>query len=132
MGIRKCSTIDKKFVLYKESSKRSIRRQINTFFKSLEKINQGSKYPVLSRWLCNSLSKENFFQSKISIQLVTWQERQKLMDEEVKEMLQKAIIRKTIAAKGGFLGKLLLYKASNKSEIPKGIYTILSLQRLQK
>ena len=33
---------------------------MKTFFKGLEKINQGSGYPGFSRWLCKTLSKETF------------------------------------------------------------------------
>ena len=60
MGIRKCSLIDKKVVLHKQSSKRSSSRKTKTFLKGLEKINRGSEYPGFSRWLCNSFSKETF------------------------------------------------------------------------
>ena len=60
MGTRKCSPIDKKVVLHKQSSKRSNSRKTKTFLKGLEKINQGSEYPGFSRWLCNSFSKETF------------------------------------------------------------------------
>ena len=41
MGIRKCSPIDKKVVLHKQSSERSHSRKTTTFLKGLEKINQG-------------------------------------------------------------------------------------------
>ena len=60
MGIRKCSPIDKKVVLVKQSSKRSNSSKIKIFLKDLEKINQGSEYPGFSRWLCNAFSKETF------------------------------------------------------------------------
>ena len=60
MGIRKCSPIDKKVVLQKQSSKRSNSRKTKTFLKGLEKVNQGSEYPGFSRWFCNSFSKETF------------------------------------------------------------------------
>ena len=46
MGIRKCSPIDKKVVLHKQSSKRSNSRKTKTFLKGLEKINQGSEENV--------------------------------------------------------------------------------------
>ena len=49
MGTRKCSPIDKKIVLHKQSSKRSNSRKTKTFLKGLEKINQGSEYPGFSR-----------------------------------------------------------------------------------
>ena len=60
MGIRKCSPIDKKVVLLKQSSKRSNSRKTKTFLKGLEEINQGSEYPGFRRWLCNTFSKETF------------------------------------------------------------------------
>ena len=60
MRIRKCSPIDKKVILHKQSSKRSHSRKTKTFLKGLEKINQGSEYPGFSRWVCNSFSKETF------------------------------------------------------------------------
>ena len=58
MRFRKCSPIDKKVVLVKQSSKHSNSRKTKTFLKGLEKINQGSEYPGFSRWLCNTFSKE--------------------------------------------------------------------------
>ena len=60
MGIIKFSPIDKKVVLFKQSSKRSNSRKTKTLLKGLEKINQGSEYPGFSRWLCNTFSKETF------------------------------------------------------------------------
>ena len=60
MGIRKCSLIDKKVALHKQSSKRFNSRKTKTFPKGWEKINQESEYPGFSRWLCNSFSKESF------------------------------------------------------------------------
>ena len=61
MGIRKCSPIDKKVVLHKQSSKRSNSRKTKTFRKGLEKINQGSESLGFNRWLCNSfLIKDSF------------------------------------------------------------------------
>ena len=59
-GIRKCSPIDKKVFLYKQSSKRSNSRKTKTFVKGLENINHESDYPGFSRWLCNSFSKQIF------------------------------------------------------------------------
>ena len=97
MGIRKCSPIDKKVVLHKQSSKRSSSRKTKTFLKGLEKINRGSEYPGFSRWLCNS------FQSKTPFQSATSREQQKLLHKEVKEMLKKGAIRQASTVKGRVL-----------------------------
>ena len=64
MRIRKCSPIDKKVVLLKQSSKRSNSRKTKTFLKGLEEINQGSEYPGFRRWLCNNLFKGNLFNQR--------------------------------------------------------------------
>ena len=112
MAIRKCSPIDKKVVLHKQSSKRSNSGKTKTFLKGLEKINQGSEYPEFNRWLFNSLSKETF--SKTPFQLATSREQQKLIDKEVKEMLKKGAIRQASTVKGEFLSNLLLVKKKNE------------------
>ena len=89
MGLRKCLPIDKKVALFKQNSKRSNSRETKTFLEGLEKINQRSEYPGFSRWLCNTLSKENF-SVKDSL---TSREQQKMMDKDVKGMLEKGAIK---------------------------------------
>ena len=61
MGVRKCSPIDKKVLLHKQSSKSSNSRKTKTFLKNLEKINQGSEYPGFSKRLRNSFSIKDSF-----------------------------------------------------------------------
>ena len=117
MKIGKCSPIDKKVVLHKQSSKRSNRRKTKTFLKGLEKINQGSEYPGFSRWLCNSFSKETF-SIKDSFQLATSRGQQKLMDKEVKDMLKKWAIRQVSTMKGELLSNLFLVKKRNGGQRP--------------
>ena len=110
MGIRKCSLIEKKVFLFKQSSKSSNSRKAKTFLKGLEKINQGSDYPGFGRRLRNTISKEtilikNSFPTgspKIQkFQFHVEREQQKLMDKEVKEMLKKGAIGQANIVQGG-------------------------------
>ena len=108
MGIRKCSPINKKVVLFKQSSKRSNRRETKLFLKGLEKINLGSEYPGLDGYVTPFQRKP--FQSKIPFQLVTSREQQKLMDKEVKEMLRNGAIRQANKVKGEILSNFFFAK----------------------
>ena len=138
MGIRKCSPIDKKVVLYKQSSKRSNSRKTKTFLvKGLEKINQGSEYPGFSRWLCSSFSKETF-SIKDSFPIGNKPRTTKTYGQGIEGNVKEAgAISQTSSRvkKGRVLKKFVLCKkeqwgekASNKSETSKCVYTIQSLQ----
>ena len=130
MGIRKCSPIDKKVVLHKQSSKRSNSRKTKTFLKGLEKINQGSEYPGFSRWLCNSFSKETF-SIKDSFPIGNKSRTTKTYGQGSEGNVEEGGNKTSQYSKGRVLKQFVPCKkeewgarASNKSETSKCIYTI--------
>ena len=60
VGIQKGSPIDKKIILFKKYSRRSISRKIETFCRSLDENNTGSQYFGHSKRIQNSLSLKTF------------------------------------------------------------------------
>ena len=60
MGIKKGSPIDKKIILLKKSTRHSINRKIETFCKSLDENNTGSKSFGHSQRIKNSISFKTF------------------------------------------------------------------------
>ena len=95
MGTRKCSPIDKKVLLHKQSSKRSNSRKTKTFLKHLKAwkklARDQSILDLVDGYVIPFQRKP--FQSKTPFQLATSREEQKLLDKEVKEMLKKGAIR---------------------------------------
>ena len=134
MGIRKCSPIDKKVVLHKQSSKLSNSRKTKTFLKGLEKINQGSEYPGFSRWLCNSFSKESF-SIKDSFPIGNKSRTTKTFGQGSEGNVEEGGDKTSQYSKGRVLKQFVPCKkvecgtkASNKSETSKCVYTMQSLQ----
>ena len=130
MGVRKCSPIDKKVDLHKQSSKSSNSRKTKTFLKGLEKINQGSEYPGFSRWLCNSFSKETF-SIKDSFPIGNKSRTTKTYGQGSEGNVEEGGNKTSQYSKGRVLKQFVPCKkeewgakASNKSETSKCVYTI--------
>ena len=108
MGIRTCSTIDKKVVLRKIPNV-PIAGRLKHFSKACKKLTRDQSILDLVDGYVIPFQRKPF-QSKTPFQLATSREQQKLMDKEVKEMLKKGAIRQASAVNGEFLSNLFLVK----------------------
>ena len=114
MGIKKGSPIDKKIILVKKYSRRSIGRKIETFCRSLDKNNTGSQDFGHSRRIQNPTSFKTFSVKNLFLTIVS-QEGEKLVELEVKEMLKKKAIRKVQPSSSS---NLFLVKKKDLSQRP--------------
>ena len=124
MRIKKNSPIDKKIILVKKYSRRSISRKIEVFCRSLDESNTGTQnFGHSKRYKIPFHSK--YFQSKILFQPIVNQEGKELVKLDVKEMSLKGAIRKVQPSKGEFVSNLILVKKKDGDQ-----RVVISLKQL--
>ena len=124
MRIKKNSPIDKKIILVKKYSRRSISRKTEVFCRSLDESNTGTQnFGHSKRYKIPFHSK--YFQSKILFQPIVNQEGKELVKLDVKEMSLKGAIRKVQPSKGEFVSNLILVKKKDGDQ-----RVVISLKQL--